>query len=496
MDSVYNLQDLVRCDLCETPVPPLYCDTCHIYICKTCTADHILDESTHHKVVPVQRKGKSEFPLCPKHSTKQCELHCEQCDIPICIYCVSSDDHLGHRAADIMKTYNRTKEIIQKDLKELEISFLPRYQDIVYNIPVQKADVYRNSQELTKAINKRGDNLHKVINTIIGRKTSEIMEIEKKCLAVLQKQEYEVTNIISEITRCITDLNGIFVKGDIALALAYRSKNDRFRNFLPKFKVIYPSFSSQKIYEEQLLEQFGSLSVGAITTESGDLVEYLRVISPPSNGPSADQRHIKTSINTGYCCLYKGVCLNDKRIWTLGNNNFMKLYNSQGELLKSVQTKPWNIPSDIALTVSEDLVYTDYYDRSVNVIKENRIEKLIKLWRWRPLNVCSTFSGDLLVTLIRDDKKQSEIVRYSGSTDKQIIQFDDKGQPLFSPVHLGAITENKNLDICVIDIEAAAVVVVNHAGKLRFKYTGPASLSNMKHHLIQLESLQTTGAKS
>lgn len=65
-------------------------------------------------------------------------------------------------------------------MKELEISFLPRYQDIVYNIPVQKADVYRNSQELTTAINKRGDDWHKEINTIIGRKKSEIMEIEKK----------------------------------------------------------------------------------------------------------------------------------------------------------------------------------------------------------------------------------------------------------------------------------------------------------------------------
>lgn len=198
-----------------------------------------------------------------------------------------------------MKTYNRTKEIIQKDLKELEISFLPRYQDIVYNIPVQKADVYRNSQELTTAINKRGDDWHKEINTIIERKKSEIMEIEKKCLAVLQKQEYEVTNIISEITRCITDLNGILVKGDIALALAYTSTNDSFRNFLPKFKVIYPSFSSQKIYEEQLFEQFGSLSVGAITTVSGDLIEYLRVKPPPLDGPNVDQRQIITSINTG-----------------------------------------------------------------------------------------------------------------------------------------------------------------------------------------------------
>lgn len=107
----------------NTCTPTILWHLSHV-ICKTCTADHILDESTHHKVVPVQRrKGNFEFPLCPKHSTKQYELQCEQCDIPICTYCVSSDDHLGHKAADIMKTYKSKKEIIQKDLKEFEISF-------------------------------------------------------------------------------------------------------------------------------------------------------------------------------------------------------------------------------------------------------------------------------------------------------------------------------------------------------------------------------------
>nr|XP_034311869.1 E3 ubiquitin-protein ligase TRIM36-like [Crassostrea gigas] len=429
MDPWNSAQDVVRCTLCQTPKDPMHCEVCHIHLCKDCVEKHLSDFSKVHKVVTFKQYLTTlKYPMCRKHPAKQCEFHCEQCDIPFCAKCVSSGKHLRHQTVDISINIENKKKLLQNDLQELEKNIYPRYLDLASDIPVQKADLSRNSQLLTTAINKQGEVWHREIDTIVKNLTSDVYKMECEHMTVLGHHEVNITQNISKITEAIEDLKEILESDDILLISEYKPKNAEFRRLPSKVKVSLPNFVPKNIIRNWLIQQFGSLSTLSFTTEEQEYkIPIQRGEFSPPDRSLIDVPRVITAIDTGYKCLNSVDCLNDDKIWTCGDGKILKLYNLQKEIVKSVETKFENQTRDIAVTRNENLVFTEYNDRTVNVLYENeQMQAVIKITGWIPRSLCCTSSNDLLVVMESDDYKQIKVVRYSGATENNAISLITK----------------------------------------------------------------------
>ncbi|XP_065937955.1 E3 ubiquitin-protein ligase TRIM71-like [Magallana gigas] len=479
MDPRTSAQDVHRCDHCETAIVHSYCDFCHVNLCKPCVVDHISDGYDKHKIVPFQeRRSTLIYPNCGKHPQKNCELQCRECGTFVCSSCMASDQHKGHNFVEVTEVYKTKKEIIEKDTKEYENSIFPKYEKIVLDLENQLANLDGGYEKLTTTMSKQGEQWHREIDTVINKMKTEISEIKEKHRDILQKHLDEIKQIQSLIKQTLLAIKEIKTSTELAPTIKYSSKIREFSKLPPKVKVTLPTFIPKPIDREKLYSLFGQTTPLSTATE-----EHVVSLNQPNTlvRELLDEPELVATIQTGYENFRSVTYIHDDKIWTSGLTNEIKCFNAYGSLQQKIVTKSGQMPFDIAVDVGRDLLYSNRTVGTVNKVKNGQIEELIRLQGWKPVNLCVTSTGDLLVTMYSDGKTQSKVVRYLGSTEKQTIQFDEEGKPLYSGnSYTKYITENRNHDICVADSKAGAVVVVNQDGKLRWRYTGHPSVTKNK----------------
>nr|XP_022298916.1 uncharacterized protein LOC111107828 [Crassostrea virginica] len=474
MASSSTAQDVARCDLCKTAIAQNYCDFCHVNLCKPCIGEHISDEYDKHKIVPIlQRKSTLIYPECVIHNNKACEHRCTECDIFVCSFCTASKQHRGHEFLKLEELFKTKKQNIQNDAEELESQIMPAYEDIAIDLEKQIANLDGQYKKLTTEMSKQREEIHRKIDIVIIQMEKEIDEIKVKHQSILHKHLAEIKQLQSSIQQSLLSLQKMEESNEVSSTIQYSSKNEKFGMMPLKLKIMMPKFIPKRILRERLMDVFGEVTSLSTTMEDR---EHTSKKPNTSVRELLDEPKVLNTIKTGQKNLRSVTCRNEEQIWTSGETSDVKCFNIQGVLQKTIKTKSGEWPSDIAVDRDGALLYSDWATRTVFKVKNDHTEEVITLQGWTPINLCVTSSGDLLVTMFSDNKTQSKVVRYSGSTVKQTIQFDDQGQSLFSGYYkIKHISENRNLDICVADCGAGAVVVVNQPGKLRFRYTSHSS---------------------
>ncbi|XP_065929339.1 uncharacterized protein [Magallana gigas] len=477
MDPRSSAQDVHRCDLCETAILHSYCDFCHVNLCKPCVVDHISDGYDKHKIVPFQeRRSTLIYPKCGTHPHKNCDLQCKNCnDIFVCSSCTASEIHRGHIFVEVSEVYTTKKNAIADEANKLKNLISPTYEEITLDLENQLANLDGGYEKLTTAMSKQGEQWHREIDIVVNKMKTEISEMKVKHRDLLKKHLDEIKQTQALIKHTLLAIEELKKSTEVSPTIEYSSNIREFSKLPPKLKVTLPTFIPKPLDHEKLYNLFGQITPLTTATE-----ENVLSLNKPNTSVREllDEPELVATIQTGYENVYNVTYLNEDCVWTFESTKDIKCFNMKGELLHTVSNKSKQPPNDIAVDSDGNLLFCDGTSSTVNKVKNGQTEELIRLRGWGPCNLCVTSNGDLLVTMYSDYKTQSKVVRYSGSTEKQTIQFDDEGKPLYSR-KLGAkyITENRNYDICVADSEAGAVVVVNQNGKLRWRYIGHPSVT-------------------
>ena len=260
MDSRNSGQDLIRCDLCDSPMPPLHCGLCHTNLCKACVGEHISDFSKEHKVVQFSERGANPvYPKCSPHSGKACELHCTKCDTPVCSLCVA-ESHQEHTFSSILKTYTATKEKMKKDLEEL-LNDLRKYENRASKIDGEKSYLEGEFEKLTTDVDKQGEKLHREVDIFINERKIQINEKKNWNLAILDEEKKEVLSLISEIEQRMKHVTEMLDTTEVFEVSAYKSENHENADlrFLCMPPIDLPQISLQEINSEKFCKMFSDL---------------------------------------------------------------------------------------------------------------------------------------------------------------------------------------------------------------------------------------------
>jgi hypothetical protein len=105
-----SAQNVLLCKACNKDPLQYHCQLCDIDLCANCVGKHVLDFTKQHRIIPFTEKfnAPSLYPKCPTHADRQCELYCEQCDIPVCSTCVLNE----HRAHNLCGVLDKQTEAV------------------------------------------------------------------------------------------------------------------------------------------------------------------------------------------------------------------------------------------------------------------------------------------------------------------------------------------------------------------------------------------------
>ena len=462
---MHQIQEPVECDLCQEPVS-FFCRRCDFKLCDTCVPIHLRVKCKYgHDVVDFASKGVYESTFCESHPEGKCSAYCKTCDAPICLLCVS----FKHKLHDVSELADEIVLLKEFSLKKARIQSLTDQLEKILNHTVKQLSALSSFyQRMKNKVSARGEVCHKLIEKIVKERHKELDVLKMESKEILQNQKKKIEAIIGKMNEEIKNATKLQkVKNIIEI-----QKFGYIQEELDVKLYTLPGFYECQIDEKDLQIYFGFIEKPCENKVT--FIERKKTSDEVEETAKPKVPTVSCVIDTGFPTnetnesrLYGLAVTDDMKLWVLGSNMELKLFDFKGNLHRTMTNKCEGVHICIQ---NGHIVFSDTLKNTVKRISENdTVTNLFTTGTWQPYGITATASGDLLTCLLKED--QSKVVRYSSTgTVLQEIQYDSQCQPLYNIALY--VAENVNGDIVVTDYKTKKLIAVDRFGIFRYSYSG------------------------
>uniref|UniRef100_A0A8W8LRX9 B box-type domain-containing protein n=1 Tax=Magallana gigas TaxID=29159 RepID=A0A8W8LRX9_MAGGI len=465
-----------------------YCNDGHQPMCEQCRNEHQKNKKTKNHEVVLYKLRKRQLPVekCNIHPTKEIDLLCRECQIPVCSKCTGSKEHRGHLFTNLEIVFDEKVSIYNKEIANIRSYFEPTSQDLKKEIAEDVTEIKKIMEGVRTSMKAEAEAVKKLVDTVTSDKIEQVDKIEQSLLQTLNGQNQEIDDYINSLNDLIKTYYGYLSPSNIEqLTFALKSENLIIPSIPETSKPLPPVFTAGQYSKEDVAKLLGRITVPNTKLENRKIkpMETASTQLKPTGKQRKQDREksdVKQTLSLSPSVTVPGVddvlhisLGKSGRLWVSDDVGNLVQTDLQGNQLQKIQTSGRD-EGYHTVTQDGDLIYTDRENKVINrITPDNTITEFIKKGDWAPISIHSShINGDLLVGM--ETNGEAKVTKYNKiGTEIQNIQRDNKGQVLYS--YPRYITENINGDVCVSDYNKHAVVVVDKSGQHRFSYTGQGS---------------------
>ncbi|XP_078311623.1 uncharacterized protein LOC111137609 [Crassostrea virginica] len=467
-----------------------YCNDCHRPLCEQCRDEHgkIPDTKFHEIVLYRHRKHQLPVEKCKLHPTRNVDIFCKECKIPICSKCSTMKEHHRHEFNDLEEIYTEKYALQQGEFSKIQKYFLPNTKSLKSDIEADATKIHKLMESIRTSMKAEAESLKNLVDEVSSENIDHTHTMEKSLLEMLKSQETIYDDYIAYLGKMSDELEQHLSLTNHKLLF---SETLKIKIIPETTKPVDPVFTASQFSKHDVAKLLGRVNISnaepkkrkiqpmeAVTThmksterqfeESKEKSDVKQTLSLSSSVTKVREYSVPGVGNVYHVSVEKS-----GRLWVSDFEGNLVQTDLQGKQLQKIQTSGRTQGYHTA-TQDGDLIYIDKDKRVIfRITPDKKITEFIKTGDWTPLSVHSSRMNEgILMGMFKDGK--AKVTRYS-KTGKEIqnIQRDNQGQELY--MYPRYITENINGDICTSDWNKDAVVVVNKSGQHRFSYTGQGS---------------------